>query len=166
MGDGWKSRAQVREMAEKLREANELITKALRAMIPDSPLRCFLVSPGRTLGAAKVIANEAPPPIAAFGRQGPEVQILSLRPALVDRQNPVLAACRSVVAGFRGSLAMGVLLQPAIAHLGKAKHPLDDPDRMFDPGRRGRQHCRPARLRRQSTRNRLKEAQPLLDAIT
>src|SRR5580700_8223999 len=30
--------------------------------------------------------------------------------------------------------AMRVLLQPAIAHLGKAKHPLDDPDRMFDPG--------------------------------
>src|ERR1700730_18792482 len=30
--------------------------------------------------------------------------------------------------------AMGVLLQPAIAHLGKAEHPLDDPDRMFNPG--------------------------------
>src|SRR6201984_2067210 len=30
--------------------------------------------------------------------------------------------------------AMRVLLQPAIAHLGKAEHPLDDPDRMFDPG--------------------------------
>ena len=30
--------------------------------------------------------------------------------------------------------AMGVLLQPAIAHFGKAEHPLDDPDRMFDPG--------------------------------
>jgi IS5 family transposase len=30
--------------------------------------------------------------------------------------------------------AMGVLLQPAIAHLGKAEHPLDDPDRVFDPG--------------------------------
>ena len=30
--------------------------------------------------------------------------------------------------------AMGVLLQPAIAHLGKAEHPLDDPDRMLDPG--------------------------------
>ena len=29
--------------------------------------------------------------------------------------------------------AMRVLLQPAIAHLGKAEHPLDDPDRMFDP---------------------------------
>src|SRR5689334_24469955 len=29
---------------------------------------------------------------------------------------------------------MRVLLQPAIAHLGKAEHPLDDPDRMFDPG--------------------------------
>ena len=28
--------------------------------------------------------------------------------------------------------AMSVLLQPAIAHLGKAEHPLDDPDRMFD----------------------------------
>jgi hypothetical protein len=26
------------------------------------------------------------------------------------------------------------LLQSAIAYLGKAKHPLDDPDRMFDPG--------------------------------
>jgi hypothetical protein len=30
--------------------------------------------------------------------------------------------------------AMGVLLQPAVAHLGKAQYPLDDPDRMFDPG--------------------------------
>src|SRR5260370_8130654 len=30
--------------------------------------------------------------------------------------------------------AMGVLFEPAIAHLGKAEHPLDDPDRMFDPG--------------------------------
>src|SRR4029077_4020169 len=29
--------------------------------------------------------------------------------------------------------AMGVFLQPAIAHLGKAEHPLDDPDRMFTP---------------------------------
>jgi len=29
---------------------------------------------------------------------------------------------------------MGVLLQPAIAHLGEAEHPLDDPDRMFNPG--------------------------------
>src|SRR5262249_6311170 len=30
--------------------------------------------------------------------------------------------------------AMGVLLQTAIAHLGKAEHPLDDPDHMFNPG--------------------------------
>src|SRR5438105_12574533 len=30
--------------------------------------------------------------------------------------------------------AMRVLFQPAIAHFGKAEHPLDDPDRMFDPG--------------------------------
>src|SRR6516225_1851607 len=30
--------------------------------------------------------------------------------------------------------AMSVLLQPAIAHLGEAEHPLDDADRMFDPG--------------------------------
>src|SRR2546421_6755529 len=30
--------------------------------------------------------------------------------------------------------AMRVLLQPAIAHFGKAEHPLDDPDRMLDPG--------------------------------
>ena len=29
---------------------------------------------------------------------------------------------------------MGVLLQTAVAHLGKAEHPLDDPDRMLDPG--------------------------------
>ena len=28
---------------------------------------------------------------------------------------------------------MSVLLQPAIAHLGKAEHPLDDPDHMLDP---------------------------------
>jgi len=30
--------------------------------------------------------------------------------------------------------AMQVLRQSAIAHFGKAKHTLDDPDRMFDPG--------------------------------
>ena len=30
--------------------------------------------------------------------------------------------------------AMEVLAQPAIAHLGKAEHSLDDPDRVFDPG--------------------------------
>src|SRR5205809_2055674 len=30
--------------------------------------------------------------------------------------------------------AVGVLCEPAVAHLGKAEHPLDDPDRMFDPG--------------------------------
>ena len=29
--------------------------------------------------------------------------------------------------------AMEVLVQPPIAHLGKAEHPLNDPDRMFDP---------------------------------
>jgi len=29
---------------------------------------------------------------------------------------------------------VGVLVEPAIALLGKAEHPLDDPDRMFDPG--------------------------------
>jgi hypothetical protein len=28
---------------------------------------------------------------------------------------------------------MSILLQPAIAHLGEAEHPFDDPDRMFDP---------------------------------
>src|SRR4029077_4164412 len=30
--------------------------------------------------------------------------------------------------------AMRVLLQPAIAHLSETEYPLDDPDRMFDPG--------------------------------
>src|SRR5215471_16641395 len=30
--------------------------------------------------------------------------------------------------------AMGVLFEPAIAHLGKAKDPLDDPDGMLDLG--------------------------------
>ena len=30
--------------------------------------------------------------------------------------------------------AVGVLCEPAIAHLGEAEHPLDDPDRMLDPG--------------------------------
>ena len=39
-----------------------------------------------------------------------------------DRQQPALSRYRQ-----RWSLA-------AIAHLGKAEHPLDDPDRMFDPG--------------------------------
>ena len=29
---------------------------------------------------------------------------------------------------------MLVFLEPAVAHLGKAEHPLDDPDRMFDLG--------------------------------
>ena len=29
---------------------------------------------------------------------------------------------------------MLVLFKPAIAHLSKAKHPLDNPDRMFDLG--------------------------------
>src|SRR5262249_24988112 len=29
---------------------------------------------------------------------------------------------------------MEVLVQPAIAHLGKAEHPFDDPDRVFDAG--------------------------------
>src|SRR6516164_8456610 len=32
--------------------------------------------------------------------------------------------------------AMRVLFEPAIAHLGKAKHSLDNPDRMFDLGPR------------------------------
>ena len=30
--------------------------------------------------------------------------------------------------------AMRVLFEPAIAHLGEAKHPLDNPDRMLDFG--------------------------------
>jgi hypothetical protein len=30
--------------------------------------------------------------------------------------------------------AMEVLVQAAIAHLGKAEYPLDDPDSVFDPG--------------------------------
>ena len=30
--------------------------------------------------------------------------------------------------------AMSVLFEPAIAHLGKTKHPLDNPDRMFHLG--------------------------------
>ena len=30
--------------------------------------------------------------------------------------------------------AMSVLFEPAVAHLGKAEHPLDDPDRVFDLG--------------------------------
>ena len=30
--------------------------------------------------------------------------------------------------------AVGVLGEPAIAHLGKAEHPFNDPDRMLDPG--------------------------------
>jgi len=29
--------------------------------------------------------------------------------------------------------AVSVLLEPAITHLGEGEHPLDDPDRMFDP---------------------------------
>jgi hypothetical protein len=36
--------------------------------------------------------------------------------------------------GASDEQAMEVLVQPAIAHLGKAEHPLDDSDRMFDPG--------------------------------
>ena len=34
----------------------------------------------------------------------------------------------------RHEQAMRVLFEPAIAHLGKAEHPLDNPDRMFDLG--------------------------------
>jgi hypothetical protein len=30
--------------------------------------------------------------------------------------------------------AMSVLVELAVAHLGKAEHPLADPDRMLDPG--------------------------------
>src|SRR5215472_12822559 len=30
--------------------------------------------------------------------------------------------------------AVGVLCESAIAHLGEAEHPLNDPDRMLDPG--------------------------------
>jgi hypothetical protein len=29
--------------------------------------------------------------------------------------------------------AMSILFEPAIAHFGKTKHSLDDPDRMLDP---------------------------------
>jgi hypothetical protein len=36
---------QVHDMAEKVRVANELITKALWAMIPDPPVRCFWSTP-------------------------------------------------------------------------------------------------------------------------
>ena len=50
----------------------------LREKNPD-PARGFLVNVGRALNAAEVIANEAPSASAAFG-QGPEVQILSIRP--------------------------------------------------------------------------------------
>jgi len=33
-----------------------------------------------------------------------------------------------------GQQTVGVFAKPAIAHLGKAEHPLDDRDRLFDPG--------------------------------
>ena len=36
--------------------------------------------------------------------------------------------------------AMSVLSEPAIAHLGKAEDPLDDPDRMLDPRFREGRH--------------------------
>jgi hypothetical protein len=53
-------------------------------MIPDPPVRTFLVNAGRALDAAEVIANEVLPASTVFGRRGPEVQILSLRPACLN----------------------------------------------------------------------------------
>ena len=35
--------------------------------------------------------------------------------------------------GASDNEAMSVLVEPAIAYLGKPEHPLDDPDRMLDP---------------------------------
>ena len=45
-----------------------------------------------------------------------------------------MAACDEQIGECTGHhQAMRVLFEPAIAHLGKAEHPLDNPDRMFDP---------------------------------
>src|SRR5215472_14361478 len=56
-----------------------------------------------------------------------------------DRLRPLAAqlmAARHKQIGQRAGheQAVGVLCEPAIAHLGEAEHPLDDPDRMLDPG--------------------------------
>ena len=65
----------------------------------------------------------------------------SLRPAVEARNTLHLLAAQQMPArheqiGQRAGheQTMGVFLQPAIAQLGKAEHPLDDADRMFDPG--------------------------------
>src|SRR5204863_9343904 len=44
------------------------------------------------------------------------------------------AHCKQIGQRTDHEEAMRVLLQTAIAHLGKAEHPLDDPDHMFNPG--------------------------------
>ena len=46
-----------------------------------------------------------------------------------------MAACHKHIGQRAGhQQAMEILVQPAITHLGKPEHPLDDPDRVFDPG--------------------------------
>jgi hypothetical protein len=46
-----------------------------------------------------------------------------------------MPACHKQIGEGTGhEQAMSILFEPAIAHLGKAKHSLDDPDRMLDPG--------------------------------
>jgi len=47
-----------------------------------------------------------------------------------------MPACREQIGQRAGHKeAMSVLRQSAIAHLGEAEHPLDDPDRMLDVAR-------------------------------
>jgi hypothetical protein len=90
---------QVLDMVEEVRQADAVIGKALRAMIPDPPVRTFLVNADRALDAVEVVAGKAPwlSSGTASGRQGPEVQILSLRPAKIVGFPPDFPAFR---AGF------------------------------------------------------------------
>ncbi len=52
--------------------------------------------------------------------------------ALATQQ--MAAPCEQIGQRTGHEEAMRILLQPAVAHLGKAKHPLDDPNHMFSPG--------------------------------
>src|SRR5215469_1473521 len=54
----------------------------------------------------------------------------------LTRLSPQYVAARHAQIGQRASdqQAMEVFIQPAVAQLGKAEHPLDDADRVFDAG--------------------------------
>lgn len=71
---------QVRDMAEKVREVNKLVTKALRTMIPDPRRKVswFTRAGCSTRRRFSPMKLYRPAPALAFWNQGPEVQILPL----------------------------------------------------------------------------------------